>query len=156
MIGDHHEIIVKSTVALVTCGLLALEQPTPPDSKLPSGIYDKIGQKVKITTEHEKQRRTGNSSPWQRRQYSLPKELQLYGPGKEASGGWQVGLRVGFNHQITVWVSVIQLWEARLTWKRTSGVSAPKSPKKSQMRQAHYHAGRKDHQAGFERLPTCI
>ncbi len=102
---NHHEIIIlKSTVAQVTCGLLAFGQPTHADQQKyhQARLTTKSVRRLKITTKNRKpaqdQRNNGSLT---KTAASLSKELHFLGQEKS----WRCMTSrssSGFNHQITV------------------------------------------------------
>ncbi len=132
-------------MALVTCGLLAFgaaHHYADQQNCRQARLTTKSVRKIELLPRTRKnQRRTGNNGLWQRQQYLYQKNFG-YTDKKKASGGWQVGLRVGFNHQNHRLGQRHSAFgrRVRLTWKRTSRI-CPKISKNLQIRQAHYHAG---------------
>ena len=154
---------LKSTVALVTCGLLAfgVAHAYADQQKLPSGTsYDQIGQKIEnYYQEHEKTSaglattvfdKDGNTL-YQKNFGYTDKEKKLAVDDKSV-------FEWGSTTKITVWVSVIQLWEeGKIDLKTDIREYLPQNLLKNlKYDKPITMLDLMNHQAGFEDYPLYI
>ena len=154
---------LKSTVALVTCGLLAFgaAHAYADQQKLPSGTsYDQIGQKIEnYYQEHEKTSaglattvfdKDGNTL-YQKNFGYTDKEKKLAVDDKSV-------FEWGSTTKITVWVSVIQLWEeGKIDLKTDIREYLPQNLLKNlKYDKPITMLDLMNHQAGFEDYPLYI
>lgn len=154
---------LKSTVALVTCGLLAFgaAHAYADQQKLPSGTsYDQIGQKIEnYYQEHEKTSaglattvfdKDGNTL-YQKNFGYTDKEKKLAVDDKSV-------FEWGSTTKITVWVSVMQLWEeGKIDLKTDIREYLPQNLLKNlKYDKPITMLDLMNHQAGFEDYPLYI
>ena len=154
---------LKSAVALVTCGLLVLgaAHAYADQQKLPSGTpYDQIGQKIEnYYQEHEKTSaglattvfdKDGNTL-YQKNFGYMDKEKKLAVDDKSV-------FEWGSTTKITVWVSVMQLWEeGKIDLKTDIREYLPQNLLKNlKYDKPITMLDLMNHQAGFEDYPLYI